>query len=273
MHSIELSSWEGLVAEVDRLQLERIELAKARQRHCSDLLFRGQRDAGWKLVSTLERCAPALLTFAEYFRLISRAKPQIETFSRDRWELPDYGELAQWATHYDNLKLTPFPGYDYLAYLRHHGFPSPLLDWTRSLAIASFFAFEDAVEHTEVAIYVYAEDRGWGKTTMSVAPQIASFGPYVRSHPRHFNQQSSYTMCCHFQNGPWKFASHELVYGESENDQDRLWKFVLPATEKMKVLRLLDASNINPYSLFGSEESLLKTIANRELLLRDASIA
>ena len=272
MQAIEVGTWEELASHVDRLQLERTELMRARQAYCSELLFRGQRNACWKLHTTLERGAPSVQTFAQYFRLISIAKPQIETFLPHRWDLADYSDLERWATQYDNLKLTPFPGYDYLVYLRHHGFPSPLLDWTRSLAIAAYFAFEYACIDDSVAIYVFSEMRGWGKTGASNAPQIVSFGPYVRSHPRHFNQQSSYTICCRFDSGPWKFACHDLVYGTSQNDQDLLWKFTLPASERTRVMRLLDANNINAYSLFQTDEALLRTIATRELLLREREL-
>jgi hypothetical protein len=244
---------------------------RVRHRKSSELLFRGQRNARWELRTTLERDAPDVTAFAQYFRLISIAKPQIETFLPHRWDLPNYSELEKWATEYDNLKLTPFPAYDYLVYLRHHGFPSPLLDWTRSLPIATYFAFAQAPEDM-AAIYVFWEDRGWGKTSSSSAPQIHSFGPYVRSHPRHFTQQSGYTICCQFDSGPWKFARHELAYDASLNDQDRLWKFTLPASERKKVLRLLESNNINAHSLFQDEEALLRTIATRELLLREREL-
>lgn len=268
MQSIDVATWEELAERVNELRAERAKLMAVHGGHASGLLFRGHRNAAWKLETTLDRATPHIKTFAQYFRLVSIARPQIETFSSHRWELADYPDLEKWAREYDNLKLLQFPGYEYLVYLRHHGFPSPLLDWTRSLSIAAYFAFEDAPEGDAV-IYVYWEDRGGGKTAFSSAPQIISFGPYVRSHPRHFNQQSSYTICCQFDSGPWKFARHELVYDTSVNDQDRLWKFTLPGSERKKVLGLLDSNNINSHSLFQSEEALLKTIAIRELLLRD----
>jgi hypothetical protein len=271
MQAIGVDTWEELSEQVDRLRSERMELMQVRHGHSSELLFRGQGNSRWKLQTTLERSAPHVKTFAQYFRLISIAKPQIETFLPHRWDLAEYSDLEKWAAEYDNLKLTRFPGYDYLVYLRHHGFPSPLLDWTRSLAIAAYFAFEDAPEDM-AAIYVFWEERGWGKAGASNAPQIVSFGPYVRSHPRHFNQQSSYTICCQFDSGPWKFSPHDLVYGTSKNDQDRLWKFTLPTSERTKMLRLLDANNINAYSLFQNEEALLRTIATRELLLREREL-
>ena len=46
---------------------------------------------------------------------------------------------------------------------------------------------------------------------------------------------------------------------------DVIRKFNLPATERLKVLKLLDRSNINAVSLFQSEESLMETMAFREL--------
>ena len=46
---------------------------------------------------------------------------------------------------------------------------------------------------------------------------------------------------------------------------DVIWQFNLPATERLKVLKLLDRSNINAFSLFQSEESLMETMAFREI--------
>ena len=51
--------------------------------------------------------------------------------------------------------------------------------------------------------------------------------------------------------------------------QDRLLKFTIPATERKKVLQILDSHNLNAFSLFQTEETLLNTIAVRELELRD----
>ncbi|WP_408735447.1 FRG domain-containing protein [Acidocella aminolytica] len=46
-------------------------------------------------------------------------------------------------------------GFDYLNYLRQHGFPSPLLDRTRSILVPAFFAFQNIAEKRNGAtIYV-----------------------------------------------------------------------------------------------------------------------
>ena len=62
------------------------------------------------------------------------------------------------------------------------------------------------------------------------------------------------------------YASHEAALtANQENSQDLLWKFTLPASECVRVLKSLDKFNLNAYSLFGSEESLMQTMAMRLL--------
>jgi hypothetical protein len=58
---------------------------------------------------------------------------------------------------------------------------------------------------------------------------------------------------------------HESMVDLSESHQDRLWKFNIPWTERLKVLRILDTYNLNAFSLFDSEESLMETMALRTL--------
>jgi hypothetical protein len=53
-------------------------------------------------------------------------------------------------------------------------------------------------------------------------------------------------------------------------EQDFLWKFNLPSAERVKVLRLLNDYNLNAFSLFDSEESLLETMWFREYALKQS---
>ena len=53
--------------------------------------------------------------------------------------------------------------------------------------------------------------------------------------------------------------------------QDYLWRFDLPSEERVRVLRLLNDYNLNAFSLFDSEETLLETMWFREQVLRKSS--
>ena len=232
-----------------------------------DLLFRGQSNFKWKLETTLERYAGKNIRLVHYYRKVLITKPQIEAYTDEKWDIPDNHVYDQWIKKCrgDNIYFAQdFLGYDFMAYLRHHGFPSPLLDWSRSPFVAAFFAFRHARKE-KVSIYAYSEYPKRFKCGQSGKPLIKVLGPYVRSHKRHFQQQSLYTVCAMVQppnlSEDSYYAEHESVFAESNDEQDALWKFNIPATERDKVLRYLNRYNLNAFSLFGSEESLCETIA------------
>ncbi len=265
MNEIELDSWEDFEKEVKRLEEERAKLAESSTLTISDYLYRGQSDHRWTLETTLERYIPEQFSLLKYFRLVMNAQPQVETFTEEEWEDWDFDELRDFSSSRDLPNKDGIPAYDYLIYLRHHRFPSPLLDWTRSPYVAAYFAFADE-KSDRVAIYVYQEHAGYGKSGSSDDPRIIGFGPYVRSHSRHFLQQSQYTVACQYKQDEWWYASHEDVLAKNSEEQDLSWKFTIPITERVKVLKILDQYNLNAFSLFQSEESLLETIALRELV-------
>ncbi len=230
----------------------------------SQLLFRGQATWGWRLETTLERAGTKIKTIADYFQFLAGAKPQLETFTGQRWPEFSLAEIRKAYETYDNFFLAQFPSYELCVYSRHHGFPSPLLDWSRSPYIAAFFAFQAPVAE-RIAIWAYQEYVGVGKVSSSNEPQIKNLGPYVTSHPRHFLQQGQYTLAARFEDSQWHLAGHHSVFELGREHQDRLIKFTLPASERDKVLRILDLYNINSYSLLQTDDALLETIAFRLL--------
>ena len=156
----------------------------------------------------------------------------------------------------------PLPHYDLLVHLRHHGFPSPLLDWTRSFYVASFFAFE-AVKGESVAIFIYQEFTGTAKHHTPDEPHLVSFGPWVRTHPRHVLQQAQYTIAVQHESETWRIAKHEEVFSVGLISQDRLTKLVVPASQAAIALSELDEMNINAYSLYQTQDALLQTVGQR----------
>jgi hypothetical protein len=158
--------------------------------------------------------------------------------------------------------------YSYMAHLRHSGFPSPLLDWTRSPYVAAFFAFSEP-KSDYVAIYAFAEKPNNAKFGSSMEPQIQLLGQYVKTHRRHFRQQSRYTISAKF-DAPsgWQFVPHDDVFNLGKTDQDVGWKLIVPASERKNVMRILDRVDVNAFSLFESEEGLMETLAVQEIDLR-----
>ena len=228
----------------------------------SPLLYRGQASHGWSLETTLHRSAPTLTGLSDYYRLAAVAKTQVESFTSRNWPTIDYVEAEELLSRYDTLRNGPLPHYEYLVYLRHHGFPSPLLDWSRSLYVAAFFAFQKP-QAEQVAIFVYQEFAGFGKASSSGQAQIHTLGPNIRTHQRHFLQQAEYTTALHFRDGAWRLANHMDVFLGGREEQDHLWKLTAPAAEARLVMQELEQFNINAFSLFQTEDALLATIASR----------
>lgn len=269
MKVVKVSDWEAFEEEAKGL------LAHwERQRFTSNLLFRGQSDSTWRLETTLERYAPDSLTVGDYYQTIYSAKGEIESLLERRWEILTLPDYDKWLGSQDGFGFSELPGSDYMIYLRHHGFPSPLLDWSRSPYVAAFFAFNHAsTTKPNVSIYAYLEHAGRGKIIPSSHERrICRLRTSIRNHPRHVLQQADYTICAVQSGTHWSYACHEDVFEKGDDEQDVLWKFIIPSNERLKVLRLLDRYNLNAYSLFGSEESLMETVALRHFPFRKDSL-
>jgi len=275
MDVVPVATWEEFQTLVDDLYGAR-EVWKGASRlsapNVSTLLFRGHGDSRWKLETTLERDAPQWQRVLDYHEAISACKYQIETLTDRVWDLPGRQEFRERVAAGDHASLQlvlglGLAGYEYLVYLRHHGFPSPLLDWSASPYIAAFFAFRQPPPSAlHVAIYAYVERLGGPKMAEEGVPAIDGCGPSVRSHRRHVLQQCEYTVCTVYRNSEWTYICHEDAFGKSTEAQDMVRKFVLPVSERLKVLGLLDRYNLNAFSLFGGEDSLMHTVSVREIL-------
>ena len=129
---------------VQRLTLESLEdlhrLAYQFDSGIPKPLYRGQNNYCWDLQTRIERNVPEFvlketgLEVYEY-RVLAEAQKRLHHFLD---KLPDEDDLLSW-----------------LALLRHHGVPTRLLDVTRSLFIACYFALRDASPGTDAAVWVF----------------------------------------------------------------------------------------------------------------------
>jgi hypothetical protein len=80
----------SLVGKSFKEQLEKLTQMQATKTTLGDspFLFRGQASDIWHLTTTLERYKKKRFSLSQYYRIISAAKPQIETFTGLNWNIP-----------------------------------------------------------------------------------------------------------------------------------------------------------------------------------------
>lgn len=104
-----------------------------------DTLFRGQREAKWRLYSKLQR----LWILEKLYE-----KHDFKAFLESLVELgkEEYGKSIQDLLDENHIDATN--SISVLAYLQHHDCPTPLLDWTYSFQNALYFALDGLESNT-----------------------------------------------------------------------------------------------------------------------------
>jgi FRG domain len=222
---VHCDSWEACLNEISKLA----ESQRADGRLIPELLFRGHADASWKLESTLDRIGQRGMNFSEYYRLIAVAQHEIEAFTGQRWEIPYYPDIESQFREWDFPKLSRdfHAMYGYMAHLRHHGFPSPLVDWTRSAHIGAYFAFSHASDDSDASIYVLSQARM--TSSRSGKPQIITLGPNTRTHRRHYIQQCEYSLCLQFDDA-WHLPTMKRLLRKAPTSGRRATRVIQPYT-------------------------------------------
>jgi hypothetical protein len=177
------------------------------------------------------------------------------------FDLPELGDLEI------PIRDIPhrLPIQEQMAMLRHHGAPSPLLDWSYSPYVAAYFAFAPpvAAKTKSVAVFVFREFAGKGKGYEGDKSHIGVIGRWIAVHSRHIRQQSTYTLCVRNVDGEVVFASHEIPEDAKAFkflNFDQITKFEIPISERDAALEALTLMNVTEYSLFETPDALVRTV-------------
>lgn len=246
-----------------------IEQIRKKSRLNYSMVFRGQGDSSWEICSTLERVGIPEISMKEYYEAVDYLKPEINSLGRHferKWAGNGYDfDFTKW----EDISFNRFPDIGYLSYLRHHGFPTPLIDVTQSEYIALFFACEDMNEERDAKVFVIRDD--WGSSWVSGRPELHKIGHYLESDRRHIAQQSEYLLTARFTNhgkeSEWDFVSfssfvdaYSYLSVDFNADSKAMFEIEIVGMAKKSIMTELAKMNINHYTLYLDEDSLVKKL-------------
>lgn len=273
-----LRSWEEFLAEIDRLtdELTQEEPQTGNdEQGCHDpkVLFRGQADSCWELETTLDRSVKVSYTVEEYLKAAEAVENEIHSRFPHEWSSSTSNQSNEIVCSEKPYQV-PLRRYDFLVYLRHYGFPSPLLDWTGCARTAAYFALEPRCTCKRSAVFVLK--RYSTQKLRRGAPTIHIHGPHFDEVPRdalrrHQQQKGWYTTATTWNEAKkvHTFCLHSDATSVSGYQQDDLFKLTIPRSERRKALKELDELNINHQTLFQTEDALVRTLALRSFDLQE----
>jgi len=226
----------------------------------TEILFRGQVDSSWMVKSTLERIGIPKIPCSEYYLFIDKIKPLINPFIESKYQRK--ATTAGYPINFGEYDKTSWslPELEYLTYLRHHGFPTPIIDWTKSPYVALFFSCEDfATSRTDGKVFVYSKSNAASVEGSSI-PTLQTIGEYVETDKRHVAQQSKYLVPIIYLK-EWQFITFGTV-SLAKQAFYTVKELEIESDAKAGIIRELTVMNINRFTMYLSEDSLIRNYAD-----------
>ncbi len=211
-------------------------------------IFRGQHNSKWLLQTGFHR--------------------------RNRYNLSRYERLDIPLLHAETSAKTkhvfdltkPLELGAFYALIQHHGYPTPLLDWTHSPFVAAYFAFNEKITPSDnvdyVRIFVF-DEKNWCsdfyrlQTIKATYPHFSLLKPLALENPRMAPQQSVFTVT--------NIADIEnfLLTRSEVKAKSYIYAIDIPIAHRVRALSDLSLMGISAASLFPGLDGICEYHASR----------
>ena len=209
--------------------------------------YRGQMDPSWKLQTSFHRLTEHTnLTISEYIDIVL-TKLQYHFIAKEN-EMIDFQNPNDFGA--------------FLAKIQHHGFPTPLLDWTLSPYIATYFALREVdlnrpqVSHVKIFIFDF---NAWEQNFESILNLretqikfLSVFNPISKRNPRLISQMASTTVT--------NVNDVQLYIEKREREVNQIFlhHVLLPMENVPYIKKELDLMGINEMTLFPDIDGICR---------------